>query len=84
MDSVILASFTTHARGIKFYDVDPRTLRPGMRAILRRQPSRFDANAIGIDLLLPSRRFAFLGHLDKKAACLVSKVLSNPRWETKA
>ena len=67
MDSVVLASFIALARGIKFYDVDPRTLIPGLAVALRRKHSRYDTNAVG--LLVPSRRYglgtAFLGHLER-------------------
>ena len=44
MGFVVLASFIARARGIKFYDVDPRTLVPGLAVTLRRKCNRFDAN----------------------------------------
>ena len=84
MDSLVLASFIARARGIKFYDVDPRTLVPGLAVALQRKRSRYDANGVG--LLVPSRRYgldtAFLGHLDRKAARLVSSLLSDPGLKT--
>ena len=84
MDSVVLASFIARARGIKFYDVDPRTLIPGLAVALRRKRSRYDTNAVG--LLVPSRRYglgtAFLGHLEREAARFVSTLL--PRLKTTA
>ena len=84
MDSVVLASFIARARGIKFYDVDPRTLIPGLAVALRRKRRRYDTNAVG--LLVPSRRYglgtAFLGHLVREAARFVSTLLSNPGLKT--
>ena len=85
MDSVV-ATFTVRARGIKFYDVAPRTLVPGLAVVFQRKPSRYDANAVG--LLVPSRRYglgtAFLGHVEREAARFVSKLLSDPELETTA
>ena len=51
MDSVVLASFIARARGIKFYDVDPKTLVPGLAVALQRKRSCYDANGVG--LLVP-------------------------------
>ena len=89
MDSVnyvVLASFTVRARGVKFYDIDPQTLVPGLAVILRRQPSRYDDNAVGFRV--PSRRYgfgtAFLGHMEREAARFVSKLLLDPGLKTTA
>lgn len=86
MDSAVLDSFTARARGVKFYDIDPRMLVPGLAVILRRQPSRYDAHAVG--LRVPSRRYglgtAFLGHMEREAARFVSKLLSDPGLKTTA
>ena len=85
MDSV-LASFMARARGIEFYDVDPRTSVPGLAIALRRKHSRYDANAVR--LLVPSRQYglgtAFLGHMEREAARLASKLLSDPELKTTA
>ena len=59
VDSVVLASFIARARGIKFYDVDPKTLVPGLAVALQRKCSRYDANGVG--LLVPSRRQCLFG-----------------------
>ena len=86
MDSVVLASFTARARGIKFYDVDPSTLVPSLSIALRSKRGGYAANAVG--LLLPSRRYgfgtAFLRHMEREAARFVSTLLSDPGLKTTA
>ena len=86
MDSVVLASFIARARGIKFYDVDPRMLVPSLSVALRSKRSSYAVNAVG--LLVPSRRYglgtAFLRHMEREAARFVSTLLSDPVLKTTA
>ena len=86
MDFVVLASFIARARGIKFYDVDPRTLVPSLSVALQSKRSGYAVNAVG--LLVPSRRYRlgtiFLRRMDRKAARFVSTLLSDPGLKTTA
>ena len=82
MDSVVLASFIAWARGIKFYDIDPRTLVPSLSVALQSKHSSYAANAVG--LLRYRLGTAVLRHMEREAARFVSTLLSNPGLKTTA
>ena len=70
-----LAQFTTQAKGIRLYEVDCNRVRVGMTVMLRRNPSRYDYNAV--DLIITSlQENLFFGHLAKDAARFISLLLS--------
>ena len=73
---VVVLSFSAQARGIRLYEVDCRCLVIGNPVIVRRNPSRYDRNAV--DLLIPhcfSRELLFSGHLAREAATVLSPLL---------
>ena len=62
-DVVVLLSFSAQARGVRLYEVDCHRLVIGSPVVVRRNPNRYDRNAV--DLLIPhrfSRELLFLGH----------------------
>ena len=68
-----LASFSSQARGIKFYSVPTESIRVGDLLDCRLEPTNpKDSNCIALWLSSPS---LMLGHLVREAACYLAPLL---------
>ena len=70
---VQLASFSSQARVIKFYDVSTNSIHVGDSLVLYLEPSNlWDSNCIAVWMRSPHK---MLGHLAREAACDLAPLL---------
>lgn len=74
-DVVVVLSFSAQARGIRLYEVDCRHLVIRNPVVVRRNPSRYDRNAVDLILHRFSCKLLFLGHLTREVATVLSPLL---------
>ena len=72
---VRLASFSSQARGIKFYDVSTSSIRVGTSLLFYLEPSNpYDSDCVAV-WMCGSPRTKMLGHLARETACHLAPLL---------